>query len=38
MPTGKTVKAWKKTKVQNLVRHRSGGYYARMFENGKEVG
>ena len=28
---------WEKTKVQNLVRHRSGRYYARTFGNNKEI-
>ena len=28
---------WQKTKIQNLVRHKSGRYYARAFEKGKEV-
>ena len=32
----KNLKTWEKTKVQNLVRHRSGRYYARMFGNGKQ--
>ncbi|GAA5132253.1 hypothetical protein GCM10023213_00070 [Prosthecobacter algae] len=32
-----TVKTWEKTRVQNLKRHKSGGYYARLFLNGKEV-
>lgn len=31
--TGKT---WEKTRLQNLVRHKSGRYYARLFLNGKE--
>jgi hypothetical protein len=26
-----------KTKVQNLVRHKSGRYYARAFSNNKEI-
>lgn len=26
-----------KTRLQNLVQHKSGGYYARLFLNGKEV-
>ena len=29
-------KTWTKTSVQNLVKHRSGGYYARLFLGGKE--
>lgn len=32
-----TVKTWESTRVQNLKRHKSGGYYARLFLNGKEV-
>ncbi len=32
----KTAKTWTKTRVQNLVKHRSGRYYARIFEDGKE--
>jgi integrase len=31
------MKTWQKTKVQNLVRHKSGRYYARAFSNGKEI-
>ena len=30
-------KAWEKTKVQNLVRHKSGRYYARIYAGGKET-
>jgi hypothetical protein len=30
-------KSWEKTKVQNLVRHKSGSYYARTFANNKEI-
>ena len=30
-------KSWEKTKVQNLVRHKSGRYYARTFANNKEI-
>jgi integrase len=30
-------KTWEKTRVQNLVRHKSGRYYARAFAGGKEV-
>lgn len=37
MKTDATVKTWEKTRVQNLVRHKSGGYYSRLFLNGKEV-
>jgi integrase len=32
----KTVKTWTRTSVQNLVRHKTGRYYARLFGNGKE--
>lgn len=32
-----TVKTWEKTRLQNLVRHRSGRYYARLYLNGKEI-
>src|SRR5438067_13907730 len=31
------VKTWQKTRLQNLVRHKSGGYYARAFADGKEI-
>ena len=37
MSTPAQVKTWQKTRVQSLVRHKSGGYYARLFLNGKEV-
>ena len=30
-------KTWEKTRLQNLLRHKSGGYYARAFADGKEV-
>jgi integrase len=30
-------KTWEKTRQQNLVRHKSGHYYARAFAGGKEV-
>jgi integrase len=33
----KTTKTWHKTRLQHLVRHRSGRYYARVFAGGKEV-
>jgi hypothetical protein len=33
----KTTKTWTRTKTQNLLRHKSGRYYARAFANGKEV-
>jgi integrase len=31
------VKTWEKTRLQNLVRHKSGRYYARLFYRGKEI-
>ena len=31
------VKTWEKTSQQNLVRHKSGRYYARTFANNKEI-
>jgi integrase len=34
--TRKTVKTWEKTRVQFLLRHRSGAYYARCYAGGKE--
>lgn len=37
MSAVQTVKTWEKTKLQNLVRHKSGRYYARLFLNGKEL-
>jgi integrase len=33
----KPTKTWEKTRQQNLLRHKSGQYYARTFDNGKEV-
>src|SRR6266700_1192318 len=33
----KTMKTWEKTREQDLVRHKSGRYYARTFGNGKEI-
>jgi hypothetical protein len=30
-------KVWNKTGKDNLVRHKSGGYYARVYAKGKEV-
>jgi integrase len=33
----KPAKTWQKTRLQNLVRHKSGRYYARAFAHGKEV-
>ena len=32
-----TPKYWKKTRVNNLVRHANGRYYARLYRNGKEI-
>jgi hypothetical protein len=32
-----TVKTWQKTRLQNLVRHKSDRYYARLFLDGKEI-
>jgi integrase len=37
MKQQKTAKTWQRTRLQNLVRHKSGRYYARAFANGKEV-
>ncbi len=37
MKQPKTTKTWTKTRVQNLLRHKSGRYYARAFAGGKEV-
>ena len=31
------MKTWQKTREQNLVRHKSGRYYARTFNNNKEI-
>src|SRR2546421_5998041 len=33
----KSTKTWQKTRKPNLVRHKSGRYYARAFAGGKEV-
>src|SRR6476620_10943946 len=33
----KPVKTWQKTRTQNLIRHKSGRYYARAYTGGKEV-
>jgi hypothetical protein len=33
----KTMKTWEKTREQNLLRHKSGRYYARTFNNNKEI-
>ena len=37
MKQRKPAKTWEKTRLQNLVRHKSGRYYARAFARGKEV-
>ncbi|MDQ2867403.1 MAG: tyrosine-type recombinase/integrase [Verrucomicrobiota bacterium] len=37
MHTLEKVKTWQKTRLQNLIRHKSGVYYARAFANGKEI-
>src|SRR5262249_62215134 len=37
MKPRKSTKTWERTRLQNLVRHKSGGYYARAFAGGKEV-
>ena len=37
MKQQKTSKTWQRTRHQNLVRHKSGRYYARAFAGGKEV-
>ena len=37
MKDHKPTKTWEKTRLQNLVRHKSGRYYARAFAGGKEV-
>jgi integrase len=33
----KPTKTWQRTRLQNLLRHKSGRYYARAFAGGKEV-
>jgi len=33
----KPTKTWERTRLQNLIRHKSGRYYARAFAGGKEV-
>jgi hypothetical protein len=33
----KPTKTWERTRLKNLVRHKSGRYYARAFAGGKEV-
>src|SRR5215467_1313292 len=37
MKQQKTSKTWQRTRYQNLVRHKSGRYYARAFAGGQEV-
>ncbi|PYI82872.1 MAG: hypothetical protein DMF09_13390, partial [Verrucomicrobia bacterium] len=37
MKQHKPTKTWERTRLQNLVRHKSGRYYARAFAGGKEV-
>ena len=37
MKQQKSTKTWQKTRLQNLVRHKSGHYYARAFTGGKEI-
>jgi len=37
MQSETSVKTWKKTRLQNLVCHKSGRYYARLFLHGKEI-
>ena len=37
MKQPKPTKTWERTRLQNLVRHKSGRYYARAFADGKEV-
>ncbi len=37
MKQRKPKKTWERTRLQNLVRHKSGRYYARAFAGGKEV-
>jgi integrase len=37
MKQQKPGKTWERTRVQNLIRHKSGRYYARAFAGGKEV-
>lgn len=35
--SAEAAKTWKSTRVQNLLRHKNGRYYARLFLNGKEI-
>src|SRR5437762_2459651 len=37
MKEHKSAKTWERTRIQNLLRHKSGRYYARAFAGGKEV-
>jgi len=37
MKQPKPTKTWERTRLQNLIRHKSGRYYARAFAGGKEV-
>src|ERR1041384_5318037 len=37
MKPRKSTKTWQTTRKPNLLRHRSGSYYARAFTRGKEV-
>src|SRR2546421_113934 len=37
MRQSKLTKTWERTRLQNLIRHKSGRYYARAFADGKEV-
>ena len=37
MKAKESVKTWRKTRLQNLVCHKSGRYYARLFLHGKEI-
>jgi hypothetical protein len=37
MKLRKSMKTWQKTRKPNLLRHKSGRYYARAFADGKEV-
>jgi integrase len=37
MKQSKPTKTWETTRLQHLVRHKSGRYYARAFANGKEI-
>ena len=37
MKQHRATKTWERTRIQNLLRHKSGRYYARAFAGGKEV-